>query len=78
MDMNKLLKNKFVQAVGVGAIVYLVFMALSWSFGFILSILQSFAHWYKYVFIPYADETAIGIGIAYLIIAAVLSSKHDK
>lgn len=76
--MNNLFKNKFVQAVGVAAIVYLLFIALSWSFGLILSILESFARWYRYTFIPYADETAIAIGLAYLIISAVISSRHDQ
>ena len=76
--MNNLFKNKFVQAVGVAAVMYLLFMALSWSFSLILSILESFARWYRYTFIPYADETAIAIGVVYLIVSAVISSQHDK
>jgi len=75
--MGKLVKNKFVQAVGVGGLTYLLFLLLSQSLALILTILQSFAHWYKYTFIPYADETAIAIGLAYLLLAAVISSRHD-
>ena len=47
--MQNLFKNQFVQALGVAALVYLIFQALGWGVESILNILESFSIWYRYL-----------------------------
>ncbi|CCQ52786.1 hypothetical protein [Crocosphaera watsonii] len=47
--MQNLFKNQFVQALGVAALVYLIFQALGWGVESILNILESFSRWYRYL-----------------------------
>ncbi len=73
--MENLLKNQFVQALGVAALVYLIFQALGWGVESILNILESFARWYRYYGIKWAEEASIAFGGLFLLISAVSSSK---
>jgi hypothetical protein len=72
-----LLKNKFVQAIGVAAIAYLLFQALAWAMEAILRIAETFSQWYRFTAVPWAEEAAIAIGVIYFIIAAVVNSRSD-
>ena len=47
--MQNLFKNQFVQALGVAALVYLIFQALGWGVESIVNILESFSRWYRYL-----------------------------
>ncbi len=73
--MENLLKNQFIQALGVAAFVYLIFQALGWGVESILNILESFARWYRYYGIKWAEEAAIAFGGFFLLISAVSNSK---
>ncbi len=73
--MQNLFKNQFVQALGVAALVYLIFQALGWGVESILNILESFSRWYRYYGIKWAEEAAIAFGFLFLLISAVSSSK---
>ena len=75
--MCDLLQNRFVQSLGVAALVYLIFQALAWGMEAILRILESFSRWYRYHGVPWAEETAIAIGVIYLIVSAVISSRQN-
>lgn len=75
--MNDILKNKFVQSIGVAAIIYLLFQALAWGMEEILSVLESFSRWFRLYAVPKAEEAAIAFGLLYLIISAVTNSKSD-
>lgn len=72
-----LLRNRFVQSLGVGALVYLLMMSLNWAMLFLLRALETFSAWYRYRAAPYTFQVAIGLAIAYLIVSAVFSSKRN-
>ncbi len=72
-----LLKNSFVQSVGVAAITYLLLLAIGWGIEAILRIIESFSQWYRYYAINWIEEAAIALGIIWFIISAVSSSKES-
>lgn len=72
-----LLKNRFVQALGVMALIYLCFQALAWGLDSILKILTVFSHWYRFYAIKWMEEVAIAIGFIFLLISATVNSKND-
>ncbi len=76
--MESLFKNRFIQSVGVAAIVYIIFQALAWALEAILNILESFARWYRIHGIDLAEEVAIAAGVIFLIISAITSSMSTK
>ncbi|MFN9671348.1 MAG: hypothetical protein ACK552_01705 [Microcystis sp.] len=55
-----LLKNRFVQSLGVGAFFYLLMLSLNWVVLFTLRILESFSSWYRYRAAPYWDLGIFG------------------
>lgn len=73
--MQDLLKNRFVQSVGVAAITYLTFQALAWGLEAILNILESFARWYRLQGIDLAEEVALAVGAIFFILSAIINSK---
>lgn len=70
-------KNQFVQALGLAALVYIILQALAWGLDALLRLLQTFANWYRYIGVPYAEEFALAIGVIYLLLSAVISSKES-
>lgn len=70
-----LFQNKFVQAAGVGAVVYLALRALGWAIEAILIMFETFSRWYRLQGLPWAEEAAIAIAIIYFIVIAVTNSK---
>ena len=73
--MMNLLTNRFIQALGVAALIYLCFQALAWGLDAILHILEGFSRWYRFYAIRWAEEAAIAIGVFFLLIAATVNSK---
>jgi len=73
----RFLRNSFLQAVGIAAFVYLVLQALGWGIEATLNMLESFARWYRFHGIKWAEEAALAIGAAYILIAALVSSRSD-
>lgn len=65
------------QAVGAGAIAYLILQALGWGIDALLRLLETFARWYRLHGVPWAEEAAIAAAVIYLIVAAVLNSRSD-
>ncbi|NJL02513.1 MAG: hypothetical protein HC910_18880 [Spirulinaceae cyanobacterium SM2_1_0] len=74
----KLFDNVFVQSLGVGAAVYLILKALGWGIEAILRILEGFSRWYRFSAIGWAEEAAIAIGVVYLLVAAIASSRSSQ
>jgi hypothetical protein len=74
--MDNLFNNRFVQALGVAALVYLTFQFLGWGTESILNILESFSRWYKFWGIKWAEEAAIAFSLLFLLISAVTSSRN--
>jgi ABC-type multidrug transport system permease subunit len=72
-----LLKNRFVQSLGVGAFFYLLMLSVNWVMLFTLRILESFSGWYRYRAAPYSFQISLGVTLAYLLITAVISSRED-
>ncbi|GAB4546634.1 MAG: hypothetical protein Tsb0014_41220 [Pleurocapsa sp.] len=70
-----LFKNTFVQAVGVAALAYLVLQAFGWGLESVLSLLESFARWYRFSGSRWLEEIALAAGALYLLFAAVINSK---
>ena len=66
-----MLKNKFVQAAAVAALVYMLFQIVTWGLGSFLRVVETFARWYRFNGAPWAEETAIAVGLLYLFVAAV-------
>ena len=78
MTSRELFDNLFVQAIGVGGIAYILFRVIGFSLNGILNLLSSFASWYRWYGLRYADEAAIGIGLVYLFVAAIFSSRQRR
>ena len=68
-------RNAFIQAIGIAAVVYLIFLGLNWGIMGLLRMVSSFGQWYRYSFMYWAEEVALGLGIAYLVVVGVLSSR---
>jgi hypothetical protein len=68
--------NRFVQAVGVAAIVAMAFLAISWSLGALSRILQTVVYFVQFVLLPYSWQAALALGLLYLLFAAVTSSRN--
>jgi hypothetical protein len=68
--------NRFVQAVGVAAIVAMAFLAISWSLGALSRILQTVVYFVQSVLLPYGLQAALAMGALYLLFAAVTSSRN--
>lgn len=69
--------NPFIRAAGVAAIAYLIFRSLGSVLFAFANVAQSFASWTKWYFIPWSEEIAIGLGIAFLIFTAVTTSRES-
>ena len=70
-----LLRNQFIQALGVAAFVYLLLQAFGWGLESILSIVSSFARWYRYYGSQRLEEIALAAGAVYLLVISVVNSK---
>jgi hypothetical protein len=68
--------NRFVQAVGVAAIVGIAFWAISWGLGAFSRILQTVVYFIRFVLLPYSWQIALAVGVLYLLFAAVTSSRN--
>lgn len=73
--MINLFTNRFIQALGIAALIYICFQALAWGLDSILHILNGFSRWYRFYAIKWAEEAAIAIGVFFLLIAATFNSK---
>ncbi|MFB2919923.1 MULTISPECIES: hypothetical protein [Aerosakkonema] len=67
--------NPFIRAAGVAAIAYVLFKVLVQALFAFAQITQSFAYWLKWHFVPWSEEIAIGLGLAFLILTAVTTSR---
>jgi len=72
-----MLRNHFVRAAAIAALVYFLFQLISVGIGTFLMILESFSRWYRLRGVPLAEETAITVGLLYLFFVAVTSSKSN-
>jgi len=72
-----LLKNRFVQSVGVAAIAYILLQALGWGVESILRLIESFSRWYRFYAIAWIEEASIAFGVFWFVISAVSSSKDS-
>lgn len=70
--------NVFVQSVGVAAVAYIIFRSLYWVLYHLAQLMSSFSSWLKWTALPWSEEIAIGLGVAYLIFAAVMSSRNSS
>ena len=68
-------KNRFVQAVGVVAIVYIALQAISWALSAFSRVTMGFGYWVQYYLLPYGGQIALALGALYLLSAAVTSSR---
>lgn len=53
-----MLRNHFIYALGIGAASFLFFRGMVWALDAFLSLLSSFAAWYRVFGMRYADELA--------------------
>jgi hypothetical protein len=72
-----MLNNHFIRAAAIAALVYFLFQLVSWGIGAFLRILETFSRWYRFHGVPWAEETAIVVGLLYLFFVAVSSSKSS-
>lgn len=70
--------NLFIQAVGVAAVAFLVFRSLYWVLDHLARLMSSLSGWLRYTALPWSEEVAIGLGLTYLLVAAVLSSRNSS
>ena len=68
-----LFRNRFVQSVGVAAIIYLTFQGFAW----LTDAIAHFAIWFRVYALPWAEETALALGFIFLLVSAVLNSKNS-
>ena len=69
--------NRFLYAFGVGVLAWGLFKLLDWFLLSLARVLTSFASWYQFSASPYADRMAIAAAVAYLLVAAVFSSRNN-
>ena len=67
--------NPFIRAAGIAAIAYLIFKVLAQALFAFAQVAQSFSYWVKWHFVPWSEEVAIGLGVAFLIFTAVTTSR---
>lgn len=72
-----LFRNAFVQALGVAALVYLLFKGLGWGIEVVLHILESFSRWYRFYGVKWAEEAAIAFGLIFILVTAVINSRNN-
>lgn len=72
-----MLRNQFIQSLGVAAVVYLLFQAFAWGMEEVLHLLESFSVWFRYYAVPISEEAAIALGLLYLIFSAVINSRSN-
>lgn len=72
-----LLRNLFVQSVGVVACIYLILLGMNWAILFALRALEAFSRWYRWHAAPYSLQIALGLGLIYLVLMGILSSKEN-
>lgn len=72
-----LLRNMFVQGIGVGAVVFILLRAFDWIMIFLLGTLESFSQWYRFYASPYAWEIALGAAVVWVIGWGVFSSRRN-
>ncbi|MEN9210693.1 MAG: hypothetical protein Q6K80_06605 [Thermostichus sp. DG_1_6_bins_120] len=65
----------FMQSVAVAAISYLVFRFLYWFLYWLSSALSSLSYWLRWRLVPWSEEAAVALGIIYLVVALLLSSR---
>lgn len=75
--MDFLLRNLFVQSLGVGTLIYLTLMGLDWIIIFFLATLETFSRWYRFYASPFAFQIALGCAFVFLLWRAVLSSRQN-
>ncbi len=67
----------FMQSVAVAAISYLLFRFLYWFLYWLASALGSLSHWLRWRLVPWSEEAAIALGIIYLIVSLIVSSRDS-
>ncbi len=70
-----LFENNFVRALGVGALVYLFLQAFGWGLESLLSLIESFSRWYRYIGRNWIEEISLAASAGYLLFSAVINSK---
>jgi hypothetical protein len=68
-------KNRFVQAVGVVAVIYIAFQGIAWALGAFVRVTSGFSFWVQFYLLPYGGQIALALGALYLLFAAVTSSR---
>ncbi|HEY9752770.1 MAG TPA: hypothetical protein V6C46_07455 [Coleofasciculaceae cyanobacterium] len=69
--------NPFVRAAGLVAICYIVLQALGWVLRSIAVISTSFSYWIRHTLIPHAWQIGLAIGVIYLVLTALTSSRNN-
>jgi hypothetical protein len=72
-----LLRNLFVQSLGVGTLAYLTLLGIDWVIIFLLRILETFSQWYRWHASPYAFQVALGLAFLFFLWRAVFSSRQN-
>lgn len=72
------LNNPFIHAVGFATIAYVLFQLLARGLYAFSTIAASLATWTKYSFLPWSEELAIGLGVAFLLVTAVTTSRNSR
>lgn len=70
-----MLNNPFIRAIGLVALCYLLLQALGWGLHSAALLADSFSYWVKYILIPHAWQIGLAVGVAYLILTAVTTSR---
>ena len=67
--------NPFVRAIGLVALCYLVLQALGWGLNSLSILAASFSYWVRFTLIPHGWQIALAIGVVYLLLTAVTTSR---
>lgn len=70
-------RNPFIQAIGLGAFIYLIFKAAVWILLGIAGIMSGLADWLGYSLVPWSEEVAIAVAVIYVLLAALFSSRSS-
>jgi hypothetical protein len=67
------MNSRFINALGIVALCYIMLQALSWITISIFRITQGLGYWMRYTLLPHAWQIAIAMGLVYLVYTAATS-----
>ena len=71
-----MLNSRFLQALGIVALCFLLLQGLSWILNSLLNISAGFSNWLRYNLLPHTWQIAIAAGVIYLLLNAVFSNRR--